>query len=187
MIFSGSARRRSAAARDSHQIGKRKDTDMARGAAKPKPIDGEIGKPDFALAVKIYRDDIKPAQSRVGEFAQEQSTAYKAIKKAAHIQPGAAKSAFKLAEMEESKREDFIRCFVGILETMDAWPKPDLVDAAEGKAKVGQRPKPQLVTVPTGPADDSDLSGEADEMSAVERAKADDAKYFDDGKGDTKQ
>jgi hypothetical protein len=82
---------------------------MARPKRKAADEVVEIQKPDFDLAKRIYFNDIKPAQSKVGEHAQEMSTAYKEIKKAAHIQPQAAKLAFKLVEMEESKRDDFLR------------------------------------------------------------------------------
>ena len=151
-------------------LGNGKENDMARGVAKAKPIDGEIAKPDFKLALKLYRDEIRPAQSKVGEHAQEQSTAFKAIKKQAHIQPGAAKAAFKLMETEDAKRDDFIRSFVGLLKEAGKWPGLDLVDQAEGKTEVGGRPKPKLVEVPKGPADDHDLAGEGNEESAVQQA-----------------
>jgi len=107
-----------------------KGTDMARGKkAAEKPINGEIPKPDFALAVKFYKEDIRPAQAKVGEFAQEQSTAYKAIKKQAHVHPGAAKLAFKLFDMEDTKRDDFLRSLYGLMQELDIGLTRDLVDA----------------------------------------------------------
>jgi hypothetical protein len=119
-------------------------------------------KPDFDLAKRIYFGDIKPAQGKVGEHAQEMSTAYKEIKKAAHIQPQAAKLAFKLVEMEESKRDDFLRSFRGLLTVFNIFIPADLVDQAEGKTgesnviPIGESAKPQLATIPS---DDSDLAG----------------------------
>ena len=145
------------------------DDDMARPRRKDSVE--EIHAPDYGLAVKIYREDIKPAQSSVGEHAQEMSTAYKEIKKRAHIQPGAAKLAFRLDNMEESKRDDYLRSFNGLLKELKIFMPADLVDAAEGKGKVaeavvptGQRARPKLATVPTGPADDSDLVEAAENL-----------------------
>lgn len=144
------------------------DDDMARSRKTPQVE--EVHAPDFALAVRIYRQDIKPAQSKVGEYAQEQSTAYKAIKKRAYIQPQAAKLAFKLDDMEESKRDDFLRSFNGLLKELNIFMPTDLVDAAEGKGgtsdsvvPIGSRQRPQLATIPDGPEGDADLAGDDDE------------------------
>lgn len=151
---------------------------MARPKKYTEQVE-EVHSPDFALAVRIYRHDIKPAQAKVGEYAQEQSTAYKAIKKRAYIQPQAAKIAFKLDDMEESKRDDFLRCFNGLLRELNIFMPVDLVDAAEGKGSTGEgvvpsgsRPKPKLVTVPTGPEADDLLSSAADEVKAETEADA---------------
>lgn len=141
------------------------EDDMARPRKAPRVE--QVHTPDYALAVKIYREDIKPAISKVGEFAQEQSTAYKEIKRNAHIQPQAAKTAFKISEMEEAKRDDYLRCLNGLFKALGISMPRDLVDAAEGKGDIGEgvipageRPRPKLVTIPTGPADDSDLNPE---------------------------
>jgi len=133
-------------------IGSMKGHDMARGRkASDKPISGEIPKPDFALAIKFYQDDIRPAQSKVGEFAQEQSTAYKAIKKQANVHPGAAKLAFKLNEMEDTKRDDFLRSLYGLMAELDIGLSRDLVDAmGDGEAEkmpTKERKRPALATV----------------------------------------
>lgn len=139
------------------------ENDMARGKRKVEQV-VEVHKPDFALAKRIYFNDIKPAQSKVGEFAQEQSTAYKEIKKAAHIQPQAAKAAFALIEMEESKRDDYLRSFNGLLTEFNIFMPRDLVDQAEDKplsnvVPIGESARPQLATIP---GDDSDLAGDDD-------------------------
>lgn len=139
---------------------------MAR-PKKSSPIDGEIAKPDFDLAVRIYRQDIRPAQSKVGEHAQEMSTAYKEIKKNAHIQPQAARLVFRLDAMEESKRDDFLRSFKGLLTALNIFMPSDLVDAAEGKAgfgdsvvPIGERRPPHLATIPPAVEGDVDLADE---------------------------
>lgn len=145
-----------------------KEDDMGRPRKQPEVE--QVHTPDYALAVRIYRQDIKPAQSKVGEYAQEQSTAYKAIKKQAHIQPAAAKLAFKLDDMEESKRDDFLRSLNGLLKALNIFMPADLVDAAEGKARVGDavipmgdRKRPQLATVPQSDGVDADLAGDDEE------------------------
>lgn len=147
-----------------------------RGAAAPKEQVEELGQKDFSEAVRLYRETIRPAQGRVGEFAQEQAEAYKRIKKACRIQPQAAKAAFKLVDMEESKRDDYLRCFNGLLEKLGVTPRHDLVDAAEGKGEAGapkaERPRPKLVTIPTGPEADDVLNSAADEAKAEARDAA---------------
>jgi hypothetical protein len=144
-----------------------KEEDMARTRRKAADQVVEILKPDFELAKRIYFNDIKPAQSKVGEHAQEQSTAYKEIKKAAHIQPQAAKLSFKLVEMEESKRDDFLRSLNGLLQVFRIFMPRDLVDQAEGKDQasnvvpIGDSSRPSLATIPN---DDSDLAGDGGPM-----------------------
>lgn len=134
---------------------------MARAATKP--VATEVPQKDFAGAVRAYRNDVKPAISKVGEFAQEVSTAFKHIKKNCHIQPGAAKLAFKLDGMEEAKRDDFLRCFNGLCKELNIVMPRDMVDAAEGKPvepiiPEASRPKPALVAVgaKADPEDDED-------------------------------
>lgn len=128
---------------------------MARTARKPKDDDtGEVKPKDFAQAKRLYLADIKPAGTRQGEAMKDASDGYKAIKNTCRIQSTAARTAFKLVEMEEAKRDDWIRGFVGLLAEFNIpLQSNDLVDQAE-------RPKPKLVTVPNGdhPADDSDLA-----------------------------
>ena len=144
---------------------------MARAARTPKEDDtGEIKAKDFALAKKLYQHDIGPAVTKAGEAMQEASTAYKAIKKQANIQPQAAKLAFKLADMEEAKRDDFLRCLGGLLAefNIDVAPK-DMIDMMQGDDGYA-RPKPQLVTIPYAPSDgtETDLADAADFDEATE-------------------
>lgn len=147
-----------------------KDDDMGRPRKKDTGIiNGEVPKPDFALAVKLFRDEIRPAMGTVGEGAQEMSTAYKAIKKQAYIQPQAARAAFRLVDMEESKRDDYLRSFNGLLTELKIFMPTDLVDKAEGKDTgsnvvpmgAGKRPASGLVTMPAPyVGDDADLNPE---------------------------
>ena len=135
---------------------------MARAARKDTEDFGEIKPKDFAQAVKLYRNDIRPAAGRVGENAQEMSTAYKTIKKQCNIQPGMAKFAFKMSETEEAKRDDQLRCLHGLFKELGIqFPPRDMVDAMQDTQDGYARPKPQLVTIPTGPDGDGDLAGDA--------------------------
>jgi hypothetical protein len=129
---------------------------MAKAARTPPNDDGEIKKKDFKGAVRTYLKDIAPNGAKIGDLAQEMSTAYKHIKKVHLIQSGAAKLAFKLKEMEDAKRDDWLRGFNGLLDEMSINIAPDLVDAMQQQ----QPAKLALVTIPTGPADDSDLAGQ---------------------------
>jgi hypothetical protein len=151
--------------------------DMARGKRKAPDgvINGEVPKPDFDLAVSLYRNDIKPAQAKVGEYAQEQSTAYKAIKKQAHVEPNAARAAFRLDQMEEAKRDDWLRSFNGLLKTLNIFMPVDLADIAEGKGAagenvvpMGQRAAPQLATIPMSDGKDDDLADDEPGAEAAE-------------------
>lgn len=122
---------------------------MARGRKAREATEQveEIKKKDFSSAVRAYREDILPAQAKVGEHAQEQSTAYKHIKKNCHIQPTAARQAFRLDQMEEAKRDDWLRGFVGLLRELKIPLEPvDLVDLAEKPDRYA-RPKPVLATM----------------------------------------
>ncbi len=114
---------------------------MARGRRKAADVAEEItgnapesveAKQDFELARKLYFADIKPAVSRSAEHAQEASTAYKAIKKDANIDPQAAKLAFKVVEMEDGKKQHFLRSLAGMFEIMNIGLETDLVDAMNG-------------------------------------------------------
>jgi hypothetical protein len=145
------------------------EDNMARAKRKAADEVVEIQKPDFDMARRIYLHDIKPAQGKVGEHAQEMSTAYKEVKKAAHIQPQAAKLAFKLVEMEESKRDDYLRSLRGLLTVFRIFIPKDLVDQAEGKGdddsnviQFGEAQRPSLATIPS---DDSDLAGGDDDAT----------------------
>lgn len=107
------------------------EPEMPRGKKAAEPQDEEIKKPDFELAVRIFRQDIKPAVEAAGEHAQEASTGYKAIKNDAHVNTRAAKFVFKLANESEEKRNDVLRSLRGLLEAMNIGITDDLVSRAE--------------------------------------------------------
>ena len=98
----------------------------------------EIKVHDYDLAMKIVKNDIMPANSKSGEYAQEASTAYKAIKKQCHLQPGSVKDAIKIADKEEAKRDDYLRGLAEMVNRLTGqalltFNGHDLVDRAEGK------------------------------------------------------
>lgn len=132
----------------------------------------EVPTPDFDLALRIYRQDIKPAISNQATHAQEASEGYKAIDKRANVNRQIAKFVFKLMETEEAKRDVMLRDLNGLLAAAGLFKPVDLVDVAEGKGDTGQpvvptlaqnqskpRGRPQLAAVPS---DDSDLLSAAE-------------------------
>lgn len=93
---------------------------------------GEIEQPDFDRAARLLKNDVKPAEEKVGEHAQVMSTAYKAIKKECHVNPAAAKLAYKLSRQSEEKTDDFLRSLQGMFAALNVGITRDLVDEAEG-------------------------------------------------------
>lgn len=132
---------------------------MAR--AKPKADDtGEIKQKDFARAVRLYKGDIKKANTAAATSNGDASAGYKEIKKVCHIQPDAARKAFHLMDrFEEAKRDDWFRGFVGVVNemagrTVITFHDTDMVDEME-------RPKPKLVPVPNSDGTETDLADAA--------------------------
>lgn len=93
---------------------------------------GAIDPPDFERAARLLKHDVKPAEEKVGEHAQVMSTAYKAIKKECHVNPAAAKLAYKLSRQSEEKTDDYLRSLRGMLSALNVGITRDLVDEAEG-------------------------------------------------------
>lgn len=163
-----------------------KEPAMARRPSSKRAAESlttvEEKKPDFKQAVAIYREDIKPAAGKVGEHAQEMSTAYKELKKLCGVHPGAAKLVFRLDDMEESKRDDWLRTFKGLCKELSIFMPSDLVDAAEGKedgdrevVETAPRAGPKLATMGGAPveppAGDADLNDGDVEESVVDKAQ----------------
>lgn len=132
------------------------------GRPKKKDEVQQLKPMDFAKAVSLYRNDIKPAVSQSATELKDAADGYKAIKKICYIQPQSAKAAFKAFEMEDAKRDDYLRGFVGVFNEMMgeevlSLRSADMVDVAEGKADKAQpRGKPNLVAVKTAPQPHSD-------------------------------
>lgn len=133
---------------------------MARTARKPKEDEGILKAKDPALVKRLYLSDIKPNRAKISVISQENSTAFKEIKKQGNIQRAAADLAFKIFEMEDAKRDDWLRGFHLMLQEFEIeFPPRDMVDMMTGEDGYA-RPKPELVVVPSGPEGDTDLAGE---------------------------
>lgn len=99
----------------------------------------EVKQMDFAGAKRMYEADISPEKTQGAVHMQAVGEAYKVIKKQYHIQPQAAKMAFKVFEMEEMHGDDFLRGFAGLVNEMFGrkvltFHGGDLVDMAEDLA-----------------------------------------------------
>ena len=134
---------------------------MARAKRKDADNGGAIKAKDPALVKRLYLEDIKPNRIKISEISQENSTAFKEIKKQGNIQRAAADLAFKIFEMEDAKRDDWLRGFHLMLQEFSIpFPPRDLVDAMTEGQDAYARPKPELVVVPSGPEGDIDLAGD---------------------------
>lgn len=138
----------------------KKETTMASAAQQEDGVE-IVHEMDFDTAMKIVKNDIMPANAKSGEFAQEASTAYKAIKKNCHIQPSSVKAAIQIANKEDAKRDDYLRGMCEMVnrltgETLLTFHSNDLVDQAEGKPG---RSKPKLATLGGVPAEPQQSDG----------------------------
>lgn len=118
-----------------------KEASMARGRKARERDDEvqEVAVKDPAAALRTFRQDIRPAQSKAAEFNQEQATGYKHIKKNCGFQITSAKQVFKLMETEEAKEEDWVRGFVALYNEWKGYEAltyngNDLVDRMQGLA-----------------------------------------------------
>lgn len=169
---------------------------MGRTARQPKDeVGGEVTVADYDLAERIYVNDVAPAQSSVAEFAQEVSTAIKAVKKLAGMIPAAFKAVNAVMAMEDAKGDKFLRDFTGYLNkrkgrTVLTFHGDDLVDQMQstdgdtpsGPAPVVARPKPKLVTIPSD-GNETDLVDAAFEAPPEEIAKQEGRKKAKPGTG----
>ena len=142
---------------------------MARRKAKVEEAVQEIPTKDFGQAVNIYRQDIRPAVSKQQEHAQEASTGYKAIKKNCHVQPQAAKQAFRLwFNTEDAKRDDFLRSFCGCINEAAG---REVVTFNESDLFASERPRLVAIDGDSFEAGEDELALQRDRPS-VEAAQA---------------
>lgn len=137
---------------------------MGRPRKNEAPISGEVPKPDFDEADKIYANNIAPANKLQKQAMKDASDGWKAVK-GAHVHVGGARTAYKVWNMEEAEQQAWLRAFNGVCKKKSIRLVADLVDQAETGASAGaepvpvtsDRPRPTLVTI-NHPDDDSDLN-----------------------------
>lgn len=104
---------------------------MPRPKKSDTPISGELPKPDYERAKRIYMNDILPAASKRATHDQELSSAHKEVKKVAHVHGGAFKAVIKLKTMEFDSQQAFLRDFKGLCEEFGIGLERTLFDVAE--------------------------------------------------------
>lgn len=99
----------------------------------------EIKQPDFKLAAKILRLDVRPAEESNAKSRGELSAAWKAIENDAHVNKKAAKLVHWMRTASGELKDDFLRSLYGLMKEMSLGISPDLVDRAGG-ASVPEMP-----------------------------------------------
>jgi len=112
---------------------------------------GEVDQPDFETAARILKRDVRPAEEKVGEWAQTMGEAFKAIKKL-NVDTKAARSAFWLSKQSDEKRDAYLRSLRGMLAALNIGITRDMVDEAEDAEETPiiptvERVLPTLATV----------------------------------------
>lgn len=152
-----------------------KDEDMARGKKKDTPINGEVPKPDFELADRLYDNDIAPANADQKRAMKTASEGWKTVKKDARVHVAGYRQAMTVSRMERADQQAWLRSFNGGLKMKGVTLEADLVDKAEGKdpenvVPIGKRERPGLATLtdPIPPAVDGDADLADDQQQAAE-------------------
>lgn len=144
------------------------DDEMASRKPKDTPISGEVPKPDFDEADKIYNADIAPANKLQRQAMKDASDGWKAVK-GLRVNVAGARTAYKIAGMEDAEQQAWLRSFNGVLAKKGVVLEADLVDQAQGKppqnvVPIGEARRPQLATMAPHPSDDSDLVAAAEPL-----------------------
>jgi hypothetical protein len=106
---------------------------MAKTARKESEEVSDVIAPDFEKALRIIRQDIAPAEENSASQRGTLSGAWKAVEKDAHCNKAAAKLVWKLLNMSDELRDDFLRSTYGLMAAGKIGISADLVDTAEGK------------------------------------------------------
>lgn len=106
-----------------------KDQTMARKAKAANDDVEVVEKPDFERAAKILIGDIKPAEEQNAKSRGDLAAAWKVIADECHVNKKAAKDAFRLRQMSEELRDDYLRSLYGLMKEFHIGISADLVDA----------------------------------------------------------
>lgn len=91
----------------------------------------EVVAPDFQKMKRIFLHDLKPADESSAKIRGDQSAAWKTIEKDCHCHKGGAKIVFKLLNMSDEARDDFLRTLYGGMKACNIGISADLVDKME--------------------------------------------------------
>ena len=105
---------------------------MAKTAKKESEEVSDVKTPDFAKALRIIHQDVRPAEELSAAERGKLSGAWKAVEKDAHCNRPAAKLFCKLLQMSDETRDDFLRTQYGLMREAGIGISRDLVDQAEG-------------------------------------------------------
>jgi hypothetical protein len=99
------------------------------GKAKSKADEvEEIQKPDFERAANILRGDVRPAEEKNAKSRGDLSAAWKAIESDCHVNKKAAKDAYRVLNMSDELRDDYLRSLYGMFQELNLGIRQDLVD-----------------------------------------------------------
>lgn len=124
-------------------------------ARKPKvTVTGVVAPPDFEHAKRIWDEDIRPARTRQKAAMKDVKEAWDEVKTEAHVNKPGFATAAKVAEMEETDRQAWLRAFNGGLKQFGVTLHADLADQAEGVnaaeipvVPIAERPDTELETL----------------------------------------
>ena len=148
---------------------------MARPKKSNTPINGEVPKPDFELADRIYDNDIAPANSEQKRAMKTASEGWKTVKKDARVHVAGYRQAMTVSRMEHADQQAWLRSFNGGLKMKGVTLEADMVDQAQGNdpgnvVPLGKRDRGGLATltdpIPPAVEDDADLAD--DQQHAAE-------------------
>lgn len=92
----------------------------------------EIQPPDFAKALRILSNDVRPAEEKNAGSRGDLSAAWKAIEDDCHCNKSATKTFYKLQGMSDEKRDDYLRTLYGLMKAGGIGVSRDLVDQMSG-------------------------------------------------------
>lgn len=123
---------------------------MAGRKASGPQNGGPINPPDYERAQKIFDNDIKPANKAQKQAMGEASAGWKAIK-GERVHVAGFRQAQKIADMEESDQQAFLRALHAGFKARGVVMHPDAVDRMQGNQNN------EIPIIPTGEAPKIDM------------------------------